>query len=465
MTSTFFEFPKTRPFINSSYRQSVNKPPVIPYPESNRDGIYSAMKNLQDKVRRLELERTTAEDNLKNLSNETAKYSLCLQKSQETENLANEIVNKQTKVDYRLAFKSTAVASEFSYLEVDSNWRKKCRRITETHSSISIYIFKIISLKFINFLTSDCNKCPSYLRIYLEHNYNILSWSYQYLENKIRELEQKLREEDIHRQMIMDRANDNNYNGLDEHPIKLSERPKTKKIVKKKKKKSGNDKNHPHKSCSKHYDPSSHYRLNLNEIPFVAGTATTPSHSVGANIQKVISMMKSHNLALCSSMYNHGGRSGSVSSASSTTSLDSDMTEILQQLQDEFGQLSFEHKELSNQIEETSDYGVRRDLKRELDRVVRRLETKSQQISKVRAHQQKLSEMKRRVKNRKRENSVKKSLPPRPVSARERTPNKPNLTKQTLNKPTSPRSVAARNVLNDMKKIQTTLRKDDLKWE
>ncbi|ESO92254.1 hypothetical protein LOTGIDRAFT_233241, partial [Lottia gigantea] len=27
MTSTFFEFPKTRPFINSSYRQSVNKPP------------------------------------------------------------------------------------------------------------------------------------------------------------------------------------------------------------------------------------------------------------------------------------------------------------------------------------------------------------------------------------------------------------------------------------------------------
>ena len=75
--------------------------------------------------------------------------------------------------------------------------------------------------------------------------------------------------------------------------------------------------------------------------------STAPSHAVGANVQKVLAMMKSHNVALCSSFYGHGGcngetgRSNSPSlSSSSSVSLDQDLADLLAQLQDEFGQLS-----------------------------------------------------------------------------------------------------------------------------
>ena len=76
--------------------------------------------------------------------------------------------------------------------------------------------------------------------------------------------------------------------------------------------------------------------------------STTPSHAVGANVQKVLAMMKSHNLALCSSFYNgHGGCNGEAGrshspslSSSSSVSLDQDLADLLAQLQDEFGQLS-----------------------------------------------------------------------------------------------------------------------------
>ena len=80
----------------------------------------------------------------------------------------------------------------------------------------------------------------------------------------------------------------------------------------------------------------------------ICSQSTTPSHAVGANVQKVLAMMKSHNLALCSSFYNgHGGCNGEAGrsnsptmSSSSSVSLDQDLADLLAQLQDEFGQLS-----------------------------------------------------------------------------------------------------------------------------
>ena len=66
----------------------------------------------------------------------------------------------------------------------------------------------------------------------------------------------------------------------------------------------------------------------------------TASHSVGANVQRVLSLMKSHNLALCTAL-DHNSRDGSPSpTSSSETSIDSDLAELLLQLQDEFGQMS-----------------------------------------------------------------------------------------------------------------------------
>ena len=77
--------------------------------------------------------------------------------------------------------------------------------------------------------------------------------------------------------------------------------------------------------------------------------STTPSHSLGANVQKVLAMMKSHNSVMCSQhdpqgqqKTCEGQRSSSPSSStgSSVTSSDQELNDLLSQLQDEFGQLS-----------------------------------------------------------------------------------------------------------------------------
>lgn len=49
-----------------------------------------------------------------------------------------------------------------------------------------------------------------------------------------------------------------------------------------------------------------------------------------------------------------------------------------------------EHQEISNEINEATDPKIREDLERELEALVSRMEAKSQQISKVRKHQQKV---------------------------------------------------------------------------
>ena len=50
-----------------------------------------------------------------------------------------------------------------------------------------------------------------------------------------------------------------------------------------------------------------------------------------------------------------------------------------------------EHQEFSKEISDTTDPRVREDLERELDALVSRMEAKSQQISKIRKHQEKVS--------------------------------------------------------------------------
>eukprot|EP00058_Branchiostoma_floridae_P026707 XP_002612198.1 hypothetical protein BRAFLDRAFT_88941 [Branchiostoma floridae] len=120
-----------------------------------------------------------------------------------------------------------------------------------------------------------------------------------------------------------------------------SPKPKKKKVKKKKASK---------QQCSSRprTQPGTHYRLNLGDIPFVAGKSTTPSHSLGANVQRVIALMKRHNPALCNDqMANRKTArrllpsSGDSSTASAS---ESELSDLLQGLQDEFGQMSLKRK-------------------------------------------------------------------------------------------------------------------------
>lgn len=59
--------------------------------------VISALKNLQDKIRKLELERGAAEDNLKSLAIETNKYRDILQRDRDIEEPRQSAVSKNTQ--------------------------------------------------------------------------------------------------------------------------------------------------------------------------------------------------------------------------------------------------------------------------------------------------------------------------------------------------------------------------------
>lgn len=80
----------------------------------------------------------------------------------------------------------------------------------------------------------------------------------------------------------------------------------------------------------------------IRSLLFCCLQSLTASHSVGANVQRVLSLMKTHNMALCNGLDHQASRSSSPSSgSSSSSSIDADLAELLLQLQDEFGQMSW----------------------------------------------------------------------------------------------------------------------------
>uniref|UniRef100_A0A3B4B2X9 Cep57 centrosome microtubule-binding domain-containing protein n=1 Tax=Periophthalmus magnuspinnatus TaxID=409849 RepID=A0A3B4B2X9_9GOBI len=137
--------------------------------------------------------------------------------------------------------------------------------------------------------------------------------------------------------------------------------------------------------------------------------STSPSHSVHANVQSVLHLMKHHQPQLherVSLLHRSVGAarkslrkkaSSSIlqrhnsESSESEQSLSS-LSDLLLALQDELGQMSFEHLELMQQIDGTHDHKNRQDLKNELERLVTKMEEKGAQITKLRKHQQMVSD-------------------------------------------------------------------------
>ncbi|NXU88854.1 CEP57 protein, partial [Xiphorhynchus elegans] len=109
------------------------------------------------------------------------------------------------------------------------------------------------------------------------------------------------------------------------------------------------------KKCSLGSHPAvqPHYRLCLGDVPFVAGKSTSPSHSVAANVQHVLHLMKQHTKALCNRHVvndtplarpiNTGhpvSKSKRPSLPMDSSSSQEELSEVLLTLQDEFGQMS-----------------------------------------------------------------------------------------------------------------------------
>ncbi|XP_041352086.1 centrosomal protein of 57 kDa-like isoform X2 [Gigantopelta aegis] len=452
------ECPRHKPFINTEFRRSPAKS-ISSFPVNNRDAVVDALKNLQDKVKRLELERSTAEDSLKSLASHTSSFKDTLMKEKEVQESSQDVIYKQKQeVETQLE----SAEARCSLLQKQLDYMKKMLENSERDRQNTALRTVITERQMHHSVPPVIHNS----RIEeLERERVKLATTQTLAQKKIRDLENKLMEERRNRQFVQKRAaeleteaatNRILLNG--ELSCRLPE--KSRKLVKKKKKKVVSSKKYPY-SNNQRVEPHKHFRVNLAEIPFVAGTSTSASHAVGANVQKVIALMKTHNLALCSSLTDNG-QSGSASSDSSNHSYDSDLSDLLLQLQDEFGQLSVEHQELVNQINECRDFRLREDLERELQSTVYKLEAKGLQISRIRQHQQKLQNFK--SKKKKISKPVYHHKPPdRPKSAHPSFPKtRANVRSSSRERPLTSRAL---DVLRDMKKLQTTLRRDDIKWE
>ncbi|NXX91139.1 CEP57 protein, partial [Centropus bengalensis] len=469
--TSFIEYPKHKPFINSDLVRSPWKP-VIPYPETNSRAIISALKNLQEKIHRLELERLQAEENVKHLSRETADYKKVLSEHMQHKEYDR---TEASKKNQELASQLAAAESRCNLLEKQLDYMRKM--IQHAENEKSHLLEKQGSLEKDRLLDQSHVQSKLEKLDMLEKEYGRLTTMQSIAERKMKELEEKLQEEEHARKLVQEKAAEL-QTGLETNRLLIQAASPllSPKVRKPRKKTKQPEKKRSHTS---NIAPRPHYRLCLGDVPFVAGKSTSPSHAVGANVQHVLHLMKQHTKVLCNrhvvndaplaksvNIGHPASKSRKSSLPKESSSSQEELSEVLLTLQDEFGQMSFDHQQLSKLVQEAPTVAVREDLEKELKALVEKMEAKADQISKVQRHRLQLERLKREYKPKK--TSAKQMKDSRlPV-----TEVKVTTTVTTKGKNAGPIKVkpgekSRKNLqlLRDMQTIQTSLQKDDISWD
>ncbi|XP_042627674.1 centrosomal protein of 57 kDa-like, partial [Cyprinus carpio] len=384
--------------------------------------ILSALKNLQEKIRHLELERCDAQQKLQTVSRESTHSD-----------------HRHTHHD--LLSQLTAAEAQCSRLERHLEHMRKTVRNTE--SDRTAVLRRQVSLERLG----SADRTDVQLKLQkldqLEQEYHRLTETQGTTERKIRQLERKLQEEEHQRKLVQDKAAQL-QTGLEANRLliqSVSPRPHKSSRIKQKK-----------LSTEKHWSqPQQHYRLSLGDVPFVTGTSTGSSHSVRANVQHVLHLMTQHHPQLCNErVLGHAPSTNHSSSSSPSSSCGEELSELLLTLQDEFthkilrlflhitpinmnpfvkhliqliqkaqfhAHTQFldqfwvscpfsgvkdvclcvsEQQELSERIQSCGSDRLRQDLEREMETLVKRMESKGEQIAKVRRHQAQMEKLRRR---------------------------------------------------------------------
>lgn len=237
----------------------------------------------------------------------------------------------------------------------------------------------------------------------LEQEYLRLTHTQNLSEMKICELEMKLQEEEHQRKLIQDKANQL-QTGLEANRILLQAVSPCLSTRQPKEKKSDTKKSPSHQFS--YTEP--HYRLSLRDVPFVAGMSVGCSHSVRANVQSVLSLLKQHQPHLCNSRVlsrnTHVSDTGSHRLSDSSSSVSSgsgeELSELLQALQEELRLMSLEHDELMRQVEDSVSEQERKELQREQERLLLKMERKGEQISKLYKHKSQVKKLRKEANSR-----------------------------------------------------------------
>ncbi|XP_043855656.1 centrosomal protein CEP57L1 isoform X5 [Dromiciops gliroides] len=170
-----------------------------PLSTPNSHALLLALKTLQDKIHRLELERTQAEDNLNTLSQEAALYKKALQNENNERDLVHQELIKQRK---DISAQLSAAQTRCSILEKQLELTKKMVLNAEQEKNLTVeqqlqwekgqdQMKLNAKLEKLEVLEKECVRLTS---------------TQKTAEEKIKHLEQKLIEEEHQRKLIQDRA-------------------------------------------------------------------------------------------------------------------------------------------------------------------------------------------------------------------------------------------------------------------
>ncbi|XP_070685806.1 centrosomal protein of 57 kDa [Pempheris klunzingeri] len=413
--TSYKEYPAHRPFINTlvhhtpQTRTHLSRSPSSPskaFPETSSAAILSALRNLQEKIRRLELERGHTDLSLRTMGKDASHTRL--QSNKVTERL----LNAQTDSDREIVGQSNCnqvlithlAAAESRCVKLERQLDHMKRMLRNAKADRTSLLKQQVSLETAKSAEHQPDAVSEHAHLEklerLEQEYLRLMRTQNNAEMKIRDLEMKLQEEEHQRKLVQDKANQL-QTGLEANRILLqSVSPR---LSTRQSKEKSNSKKSPPQQAS-YTQP--HYRLSLRDVPFVAGKSVGCSHSVRANVQSVLSLLKRHQPHLCNSRvlsngsYETASRRRSDSSSSSSSACGEELSELLQALQEELRLMSLEQDELMRQMEASVSELERKEVQREQETLLLKMERKGEQISKLYKHKTQIKKLRKEANSR-----------------------------------------------------------------
>nr|XP_015304030.2 centrosomal protein CEP57L1 isoform X5 [Macaca fascicularis] len=397
----------------------------------NSQALILALKTLQEKIHHLELERTQAEDNLNILSREAAQYKKALENETNERNLAHQELIKQKK---DISIQLSSAQSRCTLLEKQLEYTK--RMVLNVEREKNMILEQQAQLQ----REKEQDQIKLYAKLekldVLEKECFRLTTTQKTAEDKIKHLEEKLKEEEHQRKLFQDKASE-----------------KTKCIKR----------GPPWQICSK-----------FGALPFVAEKSTSANCSVSASMQNLLQRRQHRGPHILQKPFNvaetrclpRPSRTTSWCKAiprdsEKSISICDNLSELLMAMQDELDQMSMEHQELLKQMKETESHSVCDDIECELECLVKKMEIKGEQISKLKKHQDSVRKLQQKVQNSKMSEASgiqQEDSNPKGSKNIKNSPRKCLTDTKLFQKNSSFHPIRVHN-------LQMKLRRDDIMWE
>ncbi|XP_046532798.1 centrosomal protein CEP57L1 isoform X4 [Equus quagga] len=409
----------------------VNLPKMLHSP--NSQALILALKTLQEKIHRLDLERTQAEDNLNVLSREAAQYKKALENETNERNLAHQELIKQKK---DITIQLSSAQSRCTLLEKQLEYTKRMVLNVEREKNMILeqqaqlqrekeqdHLKLQAKLEKLDVIEKECFK---------------LTTTQKTAEDKIKYLEEKLKEEEHHRKLFQDKASEL-QTGLEINRILMSSVSNPKRSKEKKKSSKSASASHSVKAS----------RQNLLQTMQHYGPHILPKRAEVTEPRRLYKPTRSTSQ-----------RKAVPPDSGKSICICNNVSELLMAMQDELDQMSMKHQELLNQIKETESHSVFENAECELEHLVKKMEIKVEQISKLKKHQDNVRKLQQKVQNSKMSEA----------SGIQQEDNYPNGSNNLKN---SPRKCLLNNPLQKssnfhpirVRNLQMKLRRDDIMWE